>query len=121
MADARSSREGNVRLWAGLLLPPLAWVADLMGRYALVRLASARRIVWPMHVMTAGALVLLGAGAWLCWSERRRFARERTAAPLDGSAAPTVAVWGLALAPFFLLMILAEAVPSFGLGPAEVE
>jgi hypothetical protein len=100
-----------VRLWIGVLLAPGSWVADFMVRYFSIRYANIHDRRWPMATSTAVALVLLCGGAALCWRERRRAKTE---------AIGTLATWGLWLAVFFLLLMLAQAFPTFVLRPREI-
>jgi len=101
-----------VRLWSGVLLAPLSWVADFIIRYAVVRFANAHDHRWPFAVSTAGALAVLAVGVTLCWRTRR-----------GGQAAAeenTLAAWGLGLALFFFILILCEAFPTLVLSPGEL-
>jgi hypothetical protein len=100
-----------VRLWIGVLLAPLSWVADFLLRYMVVRFANAHARRWPFALSTAGGLVLLFVGAALCWRAHR------------DSATPerkTLAAWGLALALFFFILILCQAFPALILSPTEL-
>jgi len=100
-----------VRLWIGVLLAPLSWVADFLLRYMVVRFANAHARRWPFALSTAGGLVLLFVGAALCWRAHR------------DSATPerkTLAAWGLALALFFFILILCQAFPTLILSPTEL-
>jgi hypothetical protein len=134
-------------LWVGVLLPAASWVVDLVARYMLVRFASAHRVRWPLRAATLACLGALLVGAVLCWrarAEGRRLlgAKARPAAPgAAAGAAPdetpgdwpgggehirrahtqiTLSTWGLAMAAFFLLLILAQAYPSFVLDVQEI-
>src|SRR4051812_24654005 len=105
---------GLRRLWLGALLPPLAWVGEFLARYALVRVNDVHHTVWPARVATVLAIGLVMAGAALSWREHRRLSRatngsagrERDAARTDVRI--KMAIWGLALAAYFLLLILAD-------------
>lgn len=100
-----------LRLWIGVLLPPIGWMSDFLVRYFVIRFANIHDRRWPMTLATAGGLVLLLAGAALCWRALRGANREAPA---------TLARWGLGLAAFFLLLILAQAFPTLELGPREI-
>jgi hypothetical protein len=103
---------GLVAGWLGLLLAPGSWVVDFMLRYLGTRYASIHERRWPQHMATAIGLGLLGMGVWLSWRARRRQpARDEVAA---------LGTWGLMLAAFFLLLILAEAFPTLVLSPREI-
>jgi hypothetical protein len=95
----------------GVLLPPIGWLSDFMVRYFVIRFANIHDRRWPMGLATAGGLVLLSLGAALCWRAHREATSEEPA---------TLARWGLGLAAFFLLLILAQAFPTLQLGPREI-
>jgi hypothetical protein len=99
------------RVWIGVLLPPVGWLSDFMIRYFVIRFANIHDRRWPMMLATAAGLLLLFVGAGLCWRAHREAKRE---------ASGTLALWGLALAPFFLLLILAQAFPTLILSPREI-
>ena len=103
---------GLVRLWIGVLLAPVSWVADFIIRYFAVRYASIHDQHWPFVLSTAGGLILLAVGATLCWRARRDAG--------DAGTRRTLAAWGLGLALFFFLLILGEAFPNLILSPAEI-
>lgn len=104
-----------IRLWIGVLLAPSSWVADFMIRYLAIRYANIHDRRWPMLTSTVGAIVLLLVGAALCWHERGHAPREA-----QSEATRTLATWGLALAAFFLLLILAQAFPTLVLRAREI-
>ena len=110
-AQAPEPAPGLVRLWTGVLLAPLSWVADFLLRYMAVRFANAHDRRWPFIVATAGGLILLSLGAWLCGRARRHATVQQE---------KTLASWGLALALFFFVLILCEAFPTLILSPREL-
>jgi hypothetical protein len=109
--EATRPDQALVRLWIGVLLAPASWVADFMARYLSIRYANIHDRRWPMVTSTAIAVLLLLAGVGLCWQERRRPTSDATA---------TLAAWGLGLAAFFMLLILAQAFPTAVLHPREI-
>jgi|SRR4051794_21694835 hypothetical protein len=113
--EATRPDQALVRLWIGVLLAPASWVADFMIRYLSIRYANVHDRRWPMVTSTAVAVVLVLFGAGLCWRERQRAGRDAS----SGSAA-TLATWGLGLAAFFLLLILAQAFPTLVLRAREI-
>src|SRR4051812_2989425 len=102
---------GLIAAWLGLLLPPVSWVSDFMLRYLGTRYASIHDRRWPQHMATAIGLGLLGLGVWLSWRVRRQNEDKEVAA---------LGTWGLMLAAFFLLLILANAFPTLVLSPREI-
>lgn len=99
------------RVWIGVLLAPASWAADFMVRYFAIRYANIHDRRWPMAASTIVALLPLIVGAALCWRERRR---------AKADTIETLANWGLALAVFFLLLILAQAFPTLVLRAREI-
>jgi hypothetical protein len=113
------------RLWVGVLLPPAAWVSDLLTRYMVIRYASTHGRIWPLHLSTAFGLTLLALGARLCWQARRAAMQGHVDGDIgDGTTAraamATLSVWGLALSLFFFLLIGAQAYPTFVLAIREI-
>lgn len=100
------------RAWLGLVLPPLGWVADFLGRYALARYVSVHGTRWPLVISTAIGLLGVAGGAALCVMTLR--AREAV------GSARVLARWGLWLAGFFLLLLGAESYPVSILSPNEI-
>lgn len=100
-----------ILLWIGVLLPPASWILDLLTRYGLIRNANIHDRHWPLTVATAVCVALLLVGAGLCWRARRQGTTGERA---------TLAAWGLAMAAFFLLLILAQAFPVLVIGPREI-
>jgi hypothetical protein len=112
-----------VRVWVGVLLSPAAWIADLLSRYMLIRFVNVHSQRWPLHVCTVISAILLSLGATLCWRAGVR-PRAGSAAQHHDAASPesvvALARWGLALAAFFLLLIVAQAFPAFVLNVQEI-
>jgi hypothetical protein len=98
------------RVWAGTLLPAVAWFADLEISLALTRTAVATERRGALFLVMSLALVV----CLLCLLSSRREWR-RQAPP-----ARTVAGWGLGLGLFFLLLIAAMAVPLFVFHPRDL-
>jgi hypothetical protein len=120
-ADTRIPDSKHIRaLWTGLLLPPLALLANLEIAYALVPSACSRGSTVSLHLVHVASLLLVaGAGltAWhtwaavgLGWSEGAggRVARSRLLAGLG------VLVSGLCG-----LLILAQWIPVLILHPCQ--
>jgi hypothetical protein len=122
--QAPAPDRGLVRLWAGVLLPPLGWVADLLSRYLMLRWVNVHDVRWPLHLATVICLAVVAAGALLSWRTLAAGRRIRPAEDVLAEAARdgrvTMGWWGLGLSLFFLLLILAQAFPSFVLSPREI-
>jgi hypothetical protein len=112
-----------VRAWLGVLLPPAGWIADFLCSYFAVRFASVHERTWPLWLATAGGVAAVAVGAALSWEARRGATVPSAPGRRDDASALSVrslAGWGLALAAFFLLLILANAYPLLALGPREI-
>lgn len=105
------------RAWLGALLPPLAWILDLLVSLVLTRTVVATERRWPLFVMTFVALGVALAGVSL---SRRVLRARRRAKDAEPPADLTLARWGLALGAFFLLLIAATAVPKIVFHPRDL-
>lgn len=103
------SRASNVAPWAGWLLGPAAWGADLAIRYALVpSVCDGLSRAWLLAVGAIAAAVA-ASGAAIAWRCVRRLPdRDR------GSAARLLAYGGLGLSSISLLGIAMATIASIG-------
>jgi hypothetical protein len=114
--DAREIRA----LWAGLLLPPIAFLIDLEAAYALVPKACSSRNEFPVHLVHVACLLLALIGgliAWHWWKLRgATWPREE-----GGALARSrfMAGLGLLMSALFVLVIVAMWIPSFVLNPCQ--
>lgn len=94
---------------AALFVGPAAALLDLGVSYYLVYPSQAVEAKWPLHVasLVAAALAILGVVA-----ARRALARKGEAAKVD----EFLAVCGIALNAFSLLLIIGFAIPKLILG-----
>ncbi len=104
------------RLWLAVLASPLAWMLDLLLRYGLIRTANRFDVVWPLFAVTLLSLSVATAGGLYCWKRRPRGRRP----PPSEDSSGTLALWGLGLYAFFLLLILGQAYPALRLRPREI-
>jgi hypothetical protein len=113
--DARELRA----LWTGLLLAPTAFLLNLEVAYALVPTAcsSSRLLVHVVHAVCLLLAAFSALTAWRMWSltgetwpggAGGRLARSRFMAGL-----------GLFLSLLFVLVIVAQWIPSFVLNPCQ--
>jgi hypothetical protein len=114
--DARLLRA----LWAGLLLAPAAFLLNLEIAYALVPTACSSRNLLLMHAVHFVCLLLAGLGgllAWRCWSG----AGEAWPGDAGGAISRTQFMAGLGVltSGLFVLVILAQWIPSFVLSPCQ--
>jgi hypothetical protein len=114
--DARQIRA----LWIGLLLAPVAFLINLEVAYALVPTACSSRTELPVHLVHIACLLLTLYGlltAWHAWkltgaawpgSQGDRLARSRF-----------MAGTGILVSAMFVLVIVAQWIPSFVLDPCQ--
>jgi hypothetical protein len=112
---------GEVRaLWAGLLLPPIAFLIDLEAAYALVPAACSSRNGLPVHLVHLVCLALAlfgGITAWRWWKLQGAIWPGVEGTPLARSR--FMAGLGVLVGGFFVLVILAMWIPSFVLDPCQ--
>jgi hypothetical protein len=100
----------NVRQWAGVLIGPTVFLFDLVARYSLVSISRAARKP-PLRVVSALALVAtVGALSGALREMRLTSAPENEARAFG---ARFLAVLGVVMSSFFLLVIAANALPAF--------
>lgn len=109
---------GIAALWFGLLAAPAAWLLHLLISYSLVRLICDTGELWLLHATTIATLSLAAAGVWTAWRSWRRVGE-----PQDARGSGTLgrsrflALAGLALSGFFLVVIAMAWLPDFFLSP----
>jgi hypothetical protein len=109
--ERRDRAATSVSLWFGMLGGPLAWAAHEQLSYALVPPACYGGNAWPLHLVTAGSvLVALAAGV----VSLRTYAS--TGAEPQG-AADYMAATGILASAFFLFVIVLEWIPGLMLSP----
>ena len=107
-------------LWIGLLLAPAAFLLNLELAYAVVPKACSSASQLPMHLvhLICFALALLGVvTAWRMW----RAGGEIWPGGAGGRVARSrfMAGVGLLTSLLFALVIVAQWIPSFVLGPCQ--
>lgn len=124
MAETSESRgyfdrdRGIAALWFGFLAGPAAWYLHLNISYSLVRLVCLHGHGWLLHLTTLAMLALAGAGVWVAWRSWDRIGEpEVTSGPGTLGRTRFMALGGIALSGFFLLIILLAWLPDFFLHP----
>lgn len=102
-------------LWAGLAAGPLAWATLLESNYVLSYVACEQRHTWMLHLSTAVALAIVGAGAWGAWAGAPPWGGSTSAA--GEGRARFMAISGLVLCAWFALVIVATEIPVLVLPP----
>jgi hypothetical protein len=107
-------------LWAGLLLPPVAFLANLEIAYALVPAACASRDPLPLHLVNAVWLVVAIVGGLIAWRTWDAVGRRWP----DGEDAPVgrsrfLAGIAVLLSGLCVLVIVAQWIAVFLLDPCQ--
>lgn len=117
-ATAVPERRWNRLLWAGLLAGPFAWAAHQQVSYSLTQTLCERGHPGVLHLVTVVALLIPAGGAliaWRLWTQMPEVSTE-----LGDNRATRIrfmALAGLALCVFFALVIFAQEIPNWFLGP----
>lgn len=104
----------DVLLWLAVLAGPFAWALQQQVSYMITPTACASGRHVFLHLVTLGALLIVGAGAALAWA-RWKAAPEGSTEKGDpkGSRVRFMALSGLTACVFFALVILATEVPNW--------
>jgi hypothetical protein len=114
--DARQIRA----LWVGLLLAPIAFLINLEVAYALVPTACASHHELPVHLVHLACFLLTLYGlltARRCWKDTGATWPGEGGDPLARSR--FLAGIGLLVSAMFVLVIVAQWIPSFVLDPCQ--
>jgi len=107
-------------LWAGLLVPPLAFLANLEVGYALVPTACKAGNQGMIHLVHLVFLLLSLAAGLIAWRSWNTYGSEWSGAeggPLARSR--FMAGSGLTGSALFSLVIVAQWLPGFALTPCQ--
>jgi len=123
MADPRTGLREAAHigaLWAGLLLAPAAFLLNLELSYVMVYPSCVRGTSLPVHVVHAGCILLAALGtviAWRSWqTEGREWLDEAGGAVGRSRFMAGLGLWVSAL---FVLVIIAQWIPTFFLHPCQ--
>jgi hypothetical protein len=107
-------------LWIGLLLAPIAFLINLELAYALVPTACSSRNEVPVHLVHLACLLLTIYGlmtAWRSWKVTGATWPGEQGDPLSRSR--FMALTGMLVSGMFLLVIVAQWIPTFVLDPCQ--
>lgn len=113
-----SSTRGNLVLLAGVLVPPAAWMLDLLVLYSLERYVCRTGASWLFHATSVALLLPVIATGWAAWRAWRELGESTETA--DGGTpgrSRFLALWGMAFSLAFALLIVAEWIPTLVLDP----
>jgi hypothetical protein len=91
-------------LWAGILAGPAAWATDLVASYAVVQWTCRHQRYDVLHLVTVAAVAVTLAGALAAWRALQQSSADRPR---------FMGVLGLSMSAFFVLVIVAEAIPRW--------
>jgi hypothetical protein len=106
-------------LWVGLLLAPVAFLINLELAYALVPTACSSRNALPVHLVHAVCLLLTLYGLMTAWRRWRAAGSTWGEAGDPLARSRFMAGTGLLVSAMFLLVIVAQWIPSFVLHPCQ--
>ena len=107
---AKPARREIIRVWAGLLGPPVIWLIALSVNYALAHRVCEGGPAWPMHVVTGAALLLVAGTTWISWQSWKELGVHDAGETVLGRRR-LMAIGGLTNGAFFALAILGTAIP----------
>ena len=116
---ARRRVRGDGRLWFSLFAPVIAWIAAQQTSFLLSRSTCDTGRRWVLYLVMGSAAATAVAGGlagWKSWAKLRE--KEETADPTQ-SRRRFMAIGGLFVAAFFLIAILALAVPAIVHRPCD--
>jgi hypothetical protein len=106
--------------WYGVLVGPLVFGFDLVVSYALVPHACSTGHWYVLHAMTVACLLVIFSGWFTSWALLRRIPRDM---PERGdklmSRARFMALAGLMLSGFSIVLVIANELPRFLMSPCD--
>jgi len=116
-SDARE----NFALWIAVLGSAVIWFVQMQTSYSLAMWACSSGRIWSLHVASILFLILAAAPGWLAWKHWRASAsgrhRETERESSGAGRRRFMAMLGLMLTALFILLIVAQAIPSFFFDP----
>lgn len=109
--STRNPQHRRLLLWTALLLPALAWFAQLSACYTIATYACAHDQMWILHAISVAAVVLTVIGLWSAW---RVLASQRDDSGQEAGWLARATLW---LAVLFLLGVLATEMSNWLLVP----
>ena len=115
-----SERRRSQALAAGMFLAPIAWTLQLQINYSLTESFCRNGEQWILHLVSLGCLLVAAMGAaiaWMSWSRLTTGSTEGGDARVSGPR--FVALSGLVMSLFFLLVIFAMDLPVWWVGACQ--
>jgi hypothetical protein len=108
----------NVALWIGVLGSAVIWLIQMQTSYSLLVWICSIQRNWPLHVISAFFGIVAAIPGLIAWREWREAAAAATERRSTGAGRRRfMAMLGLMLTAIFLLLIIAQAIPSFFFNP----
>lgn len=118
LQDYFRSPRGILAAWSGWICGPGAWGLHLGASYLLVEPACDSLGVWVLYAAALASMALALAGIGLAWRTWNRLGRgwPRAAGGVIGRSR-FLALSGLVLSAYFLLLVIAQAIPMLLISP----
>jgi hypothetical protein len=105
-----------VWLWSGILAGPVAWFLNLEGNFALAPLACmGHGKIW-LYLVSALSLLITAVAGGVSYMQLGKANEDAAIAPATHR---NLAIVGLCLSAFFLLVIAAQTIPNLILQGCE--
>lgn len=115
-----SEKSGQLRLWIGLLLPPVAWALQLQTLYMLAQYVCANGNPLTFHLASIIALILSLLGGFVAWrSWQQTGANEPAKSPGPLPRSRFMAALGVLTGMLFTVVIFAQWLPMLLGVPCE--
>jgi hypothetical protein len=99
---AKAHLKSNAALWAGILVPPMAWAADETISYAMVKWACGHQTGAVLHANTLITITVIAGAGIMAWSAER-----------ENERAEFMAQFALGTAVLFFVVTIALAIPKW--------
>jgi len=110
LLGAKAHLRSDWALWAGILVPPIAWAADETVSYMLVKWACNHHTTTQIMALTFATLAVIGISGVVGWTAQR----ERGAVT-ENERAGFMAELSLMTTILFIVVTVAMAVPKWAL------
>ncbi len=112
-----SEARGNTALWIAVLGSAVISLVQMQTNYSLLRWACATQRNWPLHLVSLIFLILALLPGWVGWKEWRFAASDEEGGIVRSGRRRFMATLGLMLTLLFVILIIAQAIPSFFFDP----
>ena len=114
-----SNRRSTAAQVIGVIIGPIVFGADLLLSYSLVQHSCSTGHFYVLHLITVVCVAIVLGGAWMSWRQYQlaREGNDEGGSVLDRSH--FLALLGVLASLFFVLVILANAVPKWILSPCD--